>query len=135
EGAHEVLDHKSDKHFDEALALTGGRGFDVIIEMLANVNIGRDLPILAQRGRLVVVGNRGTAEIDARQTMTRDAVIYGMSMWNASAEDVISIHSALVAGLENKTLRPVINQEIPLAEAARAPLTLMAGGAHGKNRS
>ena len=60
EGAHEVLDHKSDKHFDEALALTGGRGFDVIIEMLANVNLGRDLPILAPRGRVVVVGNRGT---------------------------------------------------------------------------
>jgi NADPH2:quinone reductase len=132
EGAHEVLDHKSDKHFDEALALTGGRGFDVIIEMLANVNMGRDLPILAQRGRLVVVGNRGTAEIDARQMMTKDAVVYGMSMWNASTEDVISIHSALVAGLENKTLRPVINQEIPLAEAPRAHLALMAGDAHGK---
>ncbi|HXO88542.1 MAG TPA: NADPH:quinone reductase [Candidatus Acidoferrales bacterium] len=132
EGAHEVLDHKSDKHFDQALALTGGRGFDVIIEMLANVNMGRDLPILAQRGRLVVVGNRGTSEIDARQTMTKDAVIYGMSMWNASTEDVISIHSALVAGLENKTLRPVVNQEIPLAEAARAHVAVMAGDAHGK---
>jgi NADPH:quinone reductase len=132
EGAHEVLDHKSDKHFDEALSLTGGRGFDVIIEMLANVNMGRDLPILAQCGRLVVVGNRGTAEIDARHTMTKDAVIYGMSMWNASTEDVISIHSALVAGLENKTLRPVINQEIPLAEAARAHVAVMAGDAHGK---
>jgi NADPH:quinone reductase len=132
EGAHEVLDHKSDKHFDEALALTGGRGFDVIIEMLANVNMGRDLPILAQRGRLVVVGNRGTAEIDARHTMTKDAVIHGMSMWNASTEDVISIHSALVAGLENETLRPVINQEIPLAQAARAHVAVMAGDAHGK---
>ena len=132
EGAHEVLDHKSDKHFDEALALTGGRGFDVIIEMLANVNLGRDLPILAPRGRVVVVGNRGPAEIDARFTMTKDASIIGMSMWNASTEDVISIHSALVAGLENKTLRPVINQEIPLAEAARAHQAVMDPGAYGK---
>src|SRR5271170_6060068 len=63
EGAHEVLDHKAPGHFDEALALTGGRGYDVIIEMLANVNLGRDLPILAPRGRAVVVGNRGSAEI------------------------------------------------------------------------
>jgi len=132
EGAHEVLDHKSDKHFDDALALTGGRGFDVIIEMLANVNLGRDLPILAPRGRVVVVGNRGPAEIDARHTMTRDASIIGMSMWNASTEDVISIHSALVAGLENKTLRPIINQEIPLAEAARAHKAVMDPGAYGK---
>jgi len=132
EGAHEVLDHKSDQHFDEALALTGGRGFDVIIEMLANVNLGRDLPILAPRGRVIVVGNRGPAEIDARFTMTKDASIIGMSMWNASTEDVISIHSALVAGLENKTLRPVINQEIPLAEAARAHKAVMDPGAYGK---
>src|ERR1700689_913643 len=116
EGAPEVLDHNNPGHFDEALALTGGRGYEVILEMLANVNLGRDLPLLAPHGRVVVVGNRGTAEIDARNLMTRDAVILGMSMWNASAEDVISIHSALVAGLENRTLRPVIGQEIPLAE-------------------
>jgi NADPH2:quinone reductase len=132
EGAREVVDHKAPGHFDEALALTGGRGFDVIIEMLANVNLGRDLPILAPRGRVIVVGNRGNAEIDARHTMTRDAAIVGMSMWNASTEEVISIHSALVAGLENKTLRPVINREIPLAEAARAHVAVMDGGAYGK---
>jgi NADPH2:quinone reductase len=79
-----------------------------------------------------VVGNRGNAEIDARNIMTRDATILGMSMWNASTEDVVSIHSALVAGLENKTLRPVIRQEIPLAEAARAHKTVMEAGAYGK---
>jgi NADPH2:quinone reductase len=132
EGVHQVLDHKSPGHFDEALSLTGGRGFDVIVEMLANVNLGRDLPILARQGRVIVVGNRGTAEIDARHTMTRDASIIGMSMWNASTEDMISIHSALVAGLENRTLRPVINQEIPLADAARAHVAVMADGAYGK---
>jgi len=132
EGAHQVLDHQSPGHFDEALSLTAGRGFDVIVEMLANVNLGRDLPILARQGRVIVVGSRGTAEIDARHTMTRDASIIGMSMWNASTEDLISIHSALVAGLGNNTLRPVINQEIPLADAARAHLAVMAAGAYGK---
>lgn len=132
EGAHEVLDHNSPGHFDEALALTGGRGFDVILEMLANVNLGRDLPILAPRGRVVVVGNRGNAEIDARHTMTRDSSILGMSMWNASTEEQISIHSALVAGLENKTLRPVVGQEFPLAEAGRAHVAVMESGAFGK---
>jgi NADPH:quinone reductase len=132
EGAHEVLDHSSPGHFEEAMALTGGRGYDVIIEMLANVNLGRDLPILAPRGRVVVVGNRGNSEIDARHTMTRDATILGMSMWNASPEDLISIHSALVAGLEDKTLRPVIGQEIPLSEAGRAQAAVMEAGAYGK---
>ncbi|HXQ25424.1 MAG TPA: NADPH:quinone reductase [Candidatus Acidoferrales bacterium] len=132
EGAHQVLDHKAANHFEEALAATGGRGYDVILEMLANVNLGRDLGILAPRGRVVVIGNRGNAEINARDIMTRDGSILAMSLWNASPEDLVSIHSALVAGLENGTLRPVIGQEIPLADASRAHVAVMEAGAYGK---
>jgi NADPH2:quinone reductase len=132
EGAHHILDHKSPGHFDEALALTGGRGYDVILEMLANVNLGRDLSILAPGGRVVVIGCRGSVEINPRDAMSRDASILAMSLWNASPEDLTSIHSALVAGLENKTLRPVIGREIPLSEAARAHAAVMEPGAYGK---
>lgn len=132
EGAHEVLDHSAPNHFEEALAATGGRGYDLILEMLANVNLGRDLGILAPHGRVSVVGSRGNAEITPRDMMGRDGAIVGMSLWNATPQELISIHSALVAGLENKTLRPVIGQEIPLAEAARAHTAIMAAGAYGK---
>jgi NADPH:quinone reductase len=132
EGAHVVLDHSAPNHFDEALAATGGRGYDLILEMLANVNLGRDLGILAMHGRVSVVGSRGNAEITPRDMMGRDGAIIGMSLWNTPPHELISIHSALVAGLENKTLRPVIGQEIPLAEAGRAHTAIMAGGAHGK---
>jgi len=132
EGAHEVLDHKAQGHFEEALAATGGRGYDVIIEMLANVNLARDLTILALKGRAVVVGNRGTIEIDPRNIMGRDGAILGMSLWNTSPEDLISIHSALVAGLENKTLRPAIREEVPLAEAPRAHADILEPGSYGK---
>jgi NADPH:quinone reductase len=133
EGAHEVLDHSAPNHFEEAPAATGGRGYDLILEMLANVNLGRDLTILAPHGRVSVVGNRGSGEINARDMMGRDGAIFGMSLWNATPQDLFSIHSALVAGLENKSLRPVIGQEIPLAEAARAHAALGAeGGAYGK---
>jgi NADPH:quinone reductase len=132
EGAHEVLDHKAPNHFEEALAATGGHGYDVILEMLANVNLGRDLGILAPRGRVVVVGNRGNAEINARDIMTRDGSILAMSLWNASPEELSSIHSALVAGLENKSLRPIIGHEFPLADAPRAHAAVMEPGAYGK---
>jgi NADPH2:quinone reductase len=132
EGAHVVLDHSAPNHFEEALAATGGRGYDLILEMLANVNLGRDLGILAMHGRVSVVGSRGNAEITPRDMMGRDGAIIGMSLWNTPPHELISIHSALVAGLENKTLRPVIGQEIPLAEAGRAHTAIMAGGAHGK---
>ena len=132
EGAHEVLDHKSPDHFDKALSLTGGRGYDVIVEMLANVNLARDLTILAHGGRVCVVGNRGNIEINPREVMARDAAILGMSLWNISPADALSVHAALGAGLENKTLRPIIAQEAPLAEAARAHIAVMENAALGK---
>jgi NADPH2:quinone reductase len=132
EGAHEVLDHKTPDFFDKALALTGGRGYDVIVEMLANVNLARDLTVLAPAGRVVVVGNRGTIEINPRDAMGRDAAILGLSLWNATPDEMRSMHSAITAGLENKTLRPVINKELPLAEAPRAHADVMAPGAYGK---
>jgi len=132
EGAHQVLKHGSGNHFEEALAATNGRGYDVILEMLANVNLGRDLGILSPMGRVVVVGNRGTVEINARDLMTRDGSILAMSLWNATRQELTSIHAALGAGLENKSLRPVIGQQLPLAEAARAHLAVMESGAYGK---
>jgi NADPH:quinone reductase len=132
EGAHEVLNHKAADHFEAALALTSGRGFDVIVEMLANVNLGKDLTILAPGGRVAVVGSRGSVEIDPRNAMGRDATIVAMSLWNATPQDLKSIHSALAAGLENKTLRPVIGQEIPLSEAPRAHVAIMEAGSYGK---
>jgi NADPH:quinone reductase len=132
EGAHEVLNHKDAGTFEAALALTGGRGFDVIVEMLANVNLGKDLTILALGGRVAVVGSRGSVEIDPRNAMGRDATIVAMSLWNATPQDLKSIHSALVADLENKTLRPVIREEIPLSEAPRAHVAIMEAGAYGK---
>jgi NADPH2:quinone reductase len=132
EGAHQVLDHKAPDHFEKALAATGGRGFDVIVEMLANVNLGKDLPILAPGGRVVVVGSRGNVEINPRDAMGRDASILGMSLWNATPPTLASIHAALVAGLENRTLRPAVGQEIPLAEAPRAHVAVMESGAYGK---
>ncbi|HTW23809.1 MAG TPA: NADPH:quinone reductase [Candidatus Baltobacteraceae bacterium] len=132
EGAHTVLDHKSPKHFEEALAATGGRGYDLIVEMLSNVNLGRDLPLLAPRGRVVIVGSRGPVEINPRDTMSRDATILGMSLNNASPEELAGIHAALGAGLENNTLRPLIGKEFPLAEAANAHEAQMEGDAYGK---
>jgi NADPH2:quinone reductase len=132
EGAHQILDHSSSDYLDQAMALTGGRGMDVIIEMLANVNLGKDLTILAHAGRLVIVGSRGTVEINPRDAMGREAVIHGMTLWGTSPADMASIHAAVGAGLENKSLRPVVGREFPLSEAAQAHEAVMKSGAYGK---
>jgi NADPH2:quinone reductase len=133
EGAHYVLDHHAADMPERLSRLTDGKGVDVIVEMLANKNLGKDLTLLAKLGRVVVVGSRGTVEINPRDTMGRDAKIIGMTVLNASPEELAGIHAALVAGLENETLRPVIGHELPLREAARAHEEVMKpSGAHGK---
>jgi NADPH2:quinone reductase len=137
QGAHHVLDHRASGYLEQVMTLTKGRGADVILEMLANVNLGKDLAVVAAGGRVVVIGNRGTnnqgtVAINPRDTMTRDSTILGMSLVNASAADLVRIHAALVAGLENGSLRPIVGQEFPLASAPQAHHAVIETNAYGK---
>jgi len=134
EGASHVFNHRDEGYLEKAKAETpGGKGFDIILEMLANVNLSRDLPVLATYGRVVVIGNRGTVEINPRDAMRADASILGMTLFNVPPSELDSIHAALYAGLENGILRPVVGKELPLSEAAQAHIEVMKpSGAHGK---
>ena len=132
QGAHEVLNHRAPDYLSQILPLTGGRGVDVVLEMLANVNLDRDLEVLAVRGRVMVVGNRGRVEIDPRKFMGKDGTILGMTMFNATTEEHNTTHAALVAGFENGTLMPVVGRELPLAQAVQAHAAVMESGAFGK---
>jgi NADPH:quinone reductase len=105
---------------------------DVILEMLANVNLGGDLKMLALEGRVVVIGSRGDVTITPRDLMSRRASVRAFTLWAAEAEEVAEIHAGLFAGIENGTLRPVVAKQIPLAEAARAHKEILEPGAHGQ---
>jgi NADPH2:quinone reductase len=131
-GAHEVLNHREPDYLQQVMPLTGNKGVDVILEMLSNVNLDRDLDVLAFHGRVVVIGSRGRVEIDPRKTMPRDAAILGMTLFNATRDEFHEIHSGIVAGLENGTLTPVVGKELPLADAAKAHEAVMGDGARGK---
>lgn len=108
QGAHYAINHREPDHVDAVKQVTGGRGVDLVIEMLANVNLDRDLDLIAHRGRVVVVGSRGRIEIDPRKTMSKDAAIFGMTIFNATPEDQKTIHAGLYAGMDNGTLNPVL---------------------------
>jgi NADPH2:quinone reductase len=55
-----------------------------------------------------------------------------MTLFNTTRDEFQTIHAGLVAGLENGTLNPVVRQEMPLADAARAHVAVMEPGAFGK---
>ena len=130
--AHHVVDHRREGYLNEIMAITGGRGVDVILEMLANLNLAKDLTLLALRGRVVVIGNRGSIEINPRATMQRDASILGLTLLNATKQELFGIHAAIVAGLENGALAPVVGRQLPLAQAAQAHTAVLEPGAYGK---
>lgn len=132
QGAAHVLDHTDPGYTDELLRLTAGRGVDVILEMAAHTNLGRDATLLAAGGRVVVIGSRGPIEVNPRDLMSRDAQILGMLLNLASPAEYAQIHAALYAGLVNGALRPIIEKELPLAQAAQAHRDVMEHKASGK---
>ena len=132
QGAHHVLNHRDPDYLKAVLPLTDGRGVDVVIEMLANVNLDRDLDLLALGGCVVVIGSRGRIEIDPRKTMGKDGAVLGMTLFNATPDELRSIHAGIVAGLENSTLRPFVGRELTLAQAPDAHAAVMEPGASGK---
>jgi NADPH:quinone reductase len=132
EGAHQVFDHRKAGYQEEIVHATDNRGVDIIFEMLANVNLAYDTKLLANNGRVIVIGSRGEVTINPRELMARRASIRAFTLWAITAAEEADIRAGLFAGLENGTLRPVVGKELPLAEAARAHKEILEPGAAGK---
>ena len=132
EGAHEAFDHSKAGYQEQIMRATGGRGVDIIVEMLANVNLANDLKLLATNGRVIVVGNRGDVTINARDLMVRRGSIRAFTLWAITEAEAVEMHAGLLAAMESGTLRPVVGKEIPLAEAARAHKEILEPGTAGK---
>jgi len=132
QGAHHAVDHGITQRPDDVKSLTDGRGFDLILEMAADRNLASDLTAVAKGGRIVVTGSRGKIEIDPRETMSRESDILGLMLFGATPTEHRAMYSALTAGLEAGTFRPVIGLELPLAEAVRAHQLVMEGEQFGK---
>lgn len=133
EGAHEVFDHSKSSYQDQILKTTNGRGVNVILEMLANVNLGHDLKLLATNGRTIVIGSRGDVMITPRDLMGRRGSVHGFTLWAIAESEAAEVHAGLYAGLENGTLRPVVGKELPLKDAKQSHIDVMVpSGAYGK---
>jgi NADPH2:quinone reductase len=132
EGAHQVFNHRKAGYQDEILQATDNRGVDIILEMLANVNLSNDTTLLANDGRVIVIGSRGEVTINPRELMARRASIRAFTVPGITAAEEEDIHAGLFAGLENGTLRPVVGKVLPLEEAARAHKEILEPGSAGK---
>jgi NADPH:quinone reductase len=132
EGAHHVFNHTKPGYLEQILKVTSGPGADLILEMLANVNLGQDLKLLAPHGRVIVIGSRGDVTIAPRDLMTRRGSIHAFTLWGITEAEEQEIHAGLIAGLGNGTLRPIVGKQLPLSEAPRAHKEVLQPGAFGK---
>ena len=130
-GAHEAFNHNEAGYVEKISCSFDGSGLDVIVEMLANVNLGKDLSLIAPRGRIVIVGSRGSVEFNPRDAMAKDAAVIGMMLTNMTREERAQNMARLTAGLENG-VKILVGREFPLAEAAQAHRAVMAEGKSGK---
>lgn len=131
-GASDVFRHKDTDYRDRLLEASGGRGFDLILEMLANVNLEKDLELLAPGGRVVIVGSRGRVEIDPRLTMGKETDIRGMSLFAATPDEEIRTHAGLFGALSSGGVVPVVNSVQPLEKATEAHKQVLQDGNLGK---
>jgi len=131
-GADEVFDHSSSGSCEAILEAVRGQGVDIILEMLANVNLPDDLRMIGPGGRIIVIGCRGEVNINPRELMGKDAAVMGMSLFNATDEEKSIIYHKIEDGLVQGYLNPVVGQSLTMAQAAQAHEQVMASGAKGK---
>lgn len=132
EGADHAVDHTAEGYIDQVKALTGGSGPEVILEMLANVNLASDLDLVAKYGRIIIIGNRGEITINPRMTMMKELDVRGLALFNGSRGQMEEIMRDLLAGLADGSLHPVVGREMPLADAAASHEAVLEPGAFGK---
>jgi len=131
QGAEAVLDHSAEGYLEEVRKITGGAGADAVLEMVAHRNLGKDLTVLARYGRAVIIGSRGTVEINPRDVMASEGMIMGMLLWSTPEAELKEIHQGLYTRLEKGEFSPVIRKTLPLDQAPRAHEEVLLPGAAG----
>lgn len=130
QGAVEAGDHTSLDYLDVLKKSSGG--FDLIVEMLADKNLNEDLKLLDRNGRVVIVGSRGTVEINPRLTMGVETDIRGVTLKNSTDADNIRCLKDLDAAVAKGIINPVIQNIYPLEQADKAYRELMEERSRGK---
>jgi NADPH:quinone reductase len=121
-GADETIDYKREDVVARALELTGGKGADLVHELVISANLPADVRLLAKGGRIVCTGQGPSPEaiVPIGEALAKDATLLFMSLNNAGRAGVAKIAAEVARMAAEGKVRPVIGTTLPLAEARRA---------------
>ncbi len=137
-GADHAIDYKAQDFVAEVARITGGKGVELVLDMVAGDYVARNLKCLADDGRHVTIAVQGglQATINMAEVMRRRLHLTGSTLRprsdafkTALAEEIARLAWPLVAAGK---LRPVMDRAFPLAEAAAAHARMEAGAHIGK---
>jgi NADPH:quinone reductase len=137
-GAERAINYRTEDFVEVVKSLTGGKGVDVILDMVAGDYVPREMKALADDGRIVLIAFLGgsKATLDFNEVLRRRLVLTGSTLRPRSVEFKAAIARALREKvwplLEAGTIKPVIHATFPLAEAAKAHAMMEAGEHIGK---
>ena len=131
QGAAFTADHRNDQHWQQVRNWSGN-GFDLILEMSAADNLTGDLQLLSTGGRIVIIGSRGSIDLDPRLLMRADADIRGMVMMNAEQSELEELAGMIADAASSGFIKPVIRKFFDLNDAADAHRLVRQPGAAGK---
>ena len=125
-GADHAINYRSQDFTAEVKRLTGGRGADVVLDMVAGDYLGRELACMAEDGRLAVIAVQGgtASQIDAGLLLRKRLSITGSTLRPRSVAYKTTLAQALRKTvwplIESGRVKPVIHQVFPAAQAAEA---------------
>ena len=131
-GVHKAYNHNDPDYVDEIVQDLDGRGYNIILEMLANINLTNDLSLLDRGGRVVIFGSRGEISIDPRATMAKETAILGMSLFNSTEEEMKEAQVGLYQQMSAGHLLPEIAAKLALDDAGEAHVRILESGNCGK---
>ena len=125
-GAHHAINYRTQDFVAEAKRLTGGRGVDVVLDMVAGPYVAREVQCMAEDGRLAIIAVQGGIEsqFDAGVVLRKRLTITGSTLRPRPVAFKGAIASALREKvwpwLESGQVKPVVHSVFPAAEAAAA---------------
>jgi NADPH2:quinone reductase len=132
-GAHHVFNHREANYTDKIMEATKGEGVELVVEMVAHINLPKDIALIKKHGIIAIVGSHGPVEIECERLFGKEGAIFGVFCLEMPKNELVEAGAAIARGVENGSLSPFVDKEYPMEKAGEAHKDIMENkGTKGK---